>query len=156
LKNSQSTVRKIKTAGWTLVELMVAIGVLAIVTGPIIMLYTFGTRMAAGAHRQTLAAILAQQRIEELIGLPLGVSGSAGTLWEQYQDENLRVQKRSGLSVVLAGDYATGEVPKPIEPYTSFDQQDFMNKLAEVTVQVYFGDSDLLLVEQSVVISLAE
>lgn len=135
---------KHKSAGWTLVELMVAIGVLAITTTPIIMLYQFGTRMAAAAHRQTIAAVLAQQRVEELVGLSLG------ELNGQYSDPNKKTQLISGMQVVL-----NGNEPKPVEPYTRFEDQEFTNKLAEVTVQVLYDSADPI-VEQTVVIALAQ
>jgi type II secretory pathway pseudopilin PulG len=126
-----------KSAGWTLVEMMVAIGVLAAVSVPIIMLYTYSTRLAAAAHRQTIAAVLAQQRIEELIGL------TEADLLLEYAEPPLEVRS---LTVMLAG------APEPAYD----DQTDFLNQLAKVTVQVFYDLAEAPLVEQTVIIALAE
>jgi hypothetical protein len=97
------------------------------------MLYTFGTRLAAAAHRQTIAAILAQQRIEELVGLTEA----------ELLNEEAVTKTEKGLDVTVS-------VADP-----AVDQADFMNQLAEVTVQVDYNVADGPLVEHTVVISLA-
>lgn len=58
-----------KTAGMTLVELLIAIGVLVVVTAPILGLYVMGTRISAASYKLTSASCTAQLRMEELVGL---------------------------------------------------------------------------------------
>jgi type II secretory pathway pseudopilin PulG len=157
-------VQQRKSAGYSLVELMVAIGVLAAVTAPIIMLYQFGTRMAVAANRQTIAAILAQQRIEELIGL------RRDELEAAYANEALYPYNAAGsyFYVALKGS------PEPayLDDFDSFAGEGFLNELAEVTVAVYDSELDadnarllgyvatagapLPVAEQTVIISLAK
>lgn len=55
-------------AGVTLLELIIAIGILAIVTAPIFTLLFSSVRLNAQAHRVTMATFTAQQRMEELVG----------------------------------------------------------------------------------------
>jgi prepilin-type N-terminal cleavage/methylation domain-containing protein len=156
-------VLKRKSAGYSLVELMVAMGIIAVVSAPIFMLYQFGTRMAATAHRQTIAAILAQQRIEELIGLPLD------ELEDAYANEAAYPYNAANnyFYVALKGDAPT---PAYLDDFDEFAGEGFLNKLAEVTVLVYdskeVADNAFALnyatgaiapvAEQTVVISLAE
>jgi prepilin-type N-terminal cleavage/methylation domain-containing protein len=55
--------------GFTLLELIIAIGVLAIATIPIYNMFMTSTRFNAQSHKLTIATFTAQLRMEELVGL---------------------------------------------------------------------------------------
>lgn len=57
--------------GVTLLELIIAMGVLIVVAVPILVLMFQSVRLNADAHRLTMATFAAQQRIEEFVGLNL-------------------------------------------------------------------------------------
>ena len=68
LKNIKLQKKKTSSA-FTLLELIIAIGIMAVVTIPIYGLFVTGVRVNAQAHRNTVAALTAQQKLEEYVGL---------------------------------------------------------------------------------------
>lgn len=58
-----------KTAGMTLIEILVALGLLALITAPILGVYVMGTRISAASYEATIASYTAQQCMEEFVGL---------------------------------------------------------------------------------------
>jgi len=60
---------KLKRSGVTLTELIIAMAIFAMVTVPIISMFTYSTRLSAAAYKMTMASIIAQMKMEELIGL---------------------------------------------------------------------------------------
>ena len=61
-----------RRSGVSLLELLLAVGILLIAIAPIFGLYTASLRANALAHRVTIATLTAQLRIEEFVGLTAG------------------------------------------------------------------------------------
>lgn len=58
-----------KNAGMTLTEVIIAVALLLIITGPILGVYVFSARANAILHRNTTASYTAQLLMEEYVGL---------------------------------------------------------------------------------------
>ncbi|MCL2816471.1 MAG: prepilin-type N-terminal cleavage/methylation domain-containing protein [Oscillospiraceae bacterium] len=65
----KNKLNKSKKSGVTLTELIIAMAIFAMVTAPIIGMFTYSTRLSASAYKMTMASIIAQMKMEELIGL---------------------------------------------------------------------------------------
>ncbi len=78
--------QRTRRAGVTLMELVIAMGLLAIVAAPILGMYMASTRMSALSYKITVASLFAQRCMEELVGQEVGViSGFAGG--QEYKTE---------------------------------------------------------------------
>jgi prepilin-type N-terminal cleavage/methylation domain-containing protein len=84
------SLRKKSKAGVTLIELLMAIVILVIAVIPITSVYVTSLREAAHARRLTIATFVAQQKIEEMVGLSWEQivnykwesNGAAGLTWQ--------------------------------------------------------------------------
>ncbi len=60
--------RLARRAGVTLMELVIAIGLLAIVAAPILGMYATANRLSALAYKRTVASLFAERCMEEMVG----------------------------------------------------------------------------------------
>ena len=68
---SRGAAPAVAESGFSLVEVLVAAGVLAGAVATLLHVFIFATRAQADAHSVTVAAMLATQKMEELRALPL-------------------------------------------------------------------------------------
>ena len=102
-------------AGLTLLELIIAVAILALVGAPIFGMWSYSVSLNASAHRMTIASFAAQQRMEELLGRP----------WQddlEYEPWGIS-QPYNGLYVRIE-NHATPEEPLvllPVDVYVYLD-----------------------------------
>lgn len=68
-----------KTAGATLVEVLVALGVFAVGVGAFLPLVATSTRVERGAEARTQALALARQKVDEILSLPYPAAAALGS-----------------------------------------------------------------------------
>ena len=116
--------------GVTLLELILAIGILAIVSVPIFGLLAQSTRLNAEAHRFTIATFVAQQNMEELVG----------------RDEAYLINRQAAPPNLIT--YNGFHIGISVDPVPHLPQP---NALRMVTVSIFSdssGNRDGLIVEQ--------
>ena len=64
----KNKIQKLKKSGVTLTELIIAMAILAVVTAPIIGMFMYSTRLTAASYKLTMSSVIAQMKMEELIG----------------------------------------------------------------------------------------
>jgi prepilin-type N-terminal cleavage/methylation domain-containing protein len=113
-----------KNAGVTLLELIIAVVIMALVTFPILGLYSTSVRLNATGHNITGASFTAQLVMEEMIGLPRGNAATPNSILGRTTPPN-NITHPNGYTVI-----ATSVVFNPVtEPV--------LRDLVRVTVDVY-------------------
>jgi len=143
-------IQKKKNAGLTLLELIVAVAVLTVVTGPLIVVFNQGIERSVQSHILTMANIEAQMQMEQLIGLdwveltalPPGVASGDFFAGNAVAGENgiyrtlpFRSESNSDFWVVLQYDQNTAsDIPSGNARRRSLSNELI---IVEVTVYIY-------------------
>jgi prepilin-type N-terminal cleavage/methylation domain-containing protein len=117
--------------GFTLLELIIAIAVLAIATVPIYNMFMTSNRFNAQSHKLSVATFTAQMRMEELVGLNLEQLG-----FDEDEEGNI-----TPLQVTEGPDLYNGFKVKVVcEQYEDTDTGIVYPTLFKATVTVYEHD----------------
>ena len=136
--------KKTKTKGVTLAELLVALFLLAAVIGPVMGMFVWSTQTSIKAYKLSIAAVVAQMRMEELVGEETIVGGD-------FTDKGFNVKIDVNNNVALSdldADLQTALGGSDVvSQYASF--------LKMVTVTVYDNDGTTVLCTQKNIINTA-